>query len=156
MLVGEGGGTPSSPGLGATPGTPHHHHPDLARGYPRYPPPSRPGWGTPPPSRPGRGTPHYPDLAEGYSPPSRPGWGTPHLQDLAGIPPTIQTWLRYPLPSTPGWGTPLPPIKVWTDKQTENSTFPHPLDAGGNNKALLRERKRHTACHVASTHYAGG
>ena len=22
---------------------------------------------------------------------------------------------------------------MWTDKQTENSTFPHPLDAGGKN-----------------------
>ena len=28
-------------------------------------------------------------------------------------------------------GCPLP-VEVWTDKQTENSTFPHPSDAGGN------------------------
>ena len=37
-----------------------------------------------------------------------------------GYPPT-QTWDGVP-----------PPIKVWTDKQTENSTFPHPSDAGGS------------------------
>ena len=35
--------------------------------------------------------------------------GTPHHPDLAGVP---------------------PPREVWTDKQTENSTFPHPSDAG--------------------------
>ena len=94
--------SPSRPGmgylpiqtwLGGTPGTPHH--PDLAGGYPGYPPPSTPG----------QGYPHHPDLAwvpptiqtsPGY-PPSRPGWGTP----------TIQTRLGYPPPSGPGWGTPL-------------------------------------------------
>ena len=105
-------------GGGVTLGTPHIQtwlryslptiqtwpgYPPIIQTWPGYPPPpSRPGQGTPPPSRPGWGTP---------LPPSRPGWGTP---------PTIQTWLGYP-----------PPIEVWTYKQTENSTFPHPSDAGG-------------------------
>ena len=75
------GGTPFSHGVGypiqswwwwGTLGT--LHHPDLALGG--TPTPSRPGWG--------------------YPPPSRPGWGTPHHPDLAGVPPTIQTWLGYP------------------------------------------------------------
>ena len=124
------GGTPWL-GLdgGGTQGTPHHHQ-DLARvpptlgldggvvpptiktllGYPhpgmRYPPPSRPGWGTPlgwgtlPPARPGLGTPPPWDgvpptnLGWGTPPPSRPGWGTPPPWD--GVPPTL------------GWGTPSP------------------------------------------------
>ena len=62
VMVGEGG-TPSSHG----------------RGYPRYPPPSRPGIGYPPPPfRPRIGyLPHHPDL----------GWGTPHHQTWDGVPP---------------------------------------------------------------------
>ena len=48
------------------------------------------------------------------------------------LPPTIQTWMGYP-PNHPDLaGVPPPPTEVWTDKQTENSTFPHPSDAGGN------------------------
>ena len=43
-------------------------------------------------------------------------------------------------PSTPSDmrpGTPLPPPpEMWTDKQTENSTFPHPSDAGGNYRKI--------------------
>ena len=31
----------------------------------------------------------------------------------------------------PGTGAPPPLPQVWTDKQTENIIFPHPLDAGG-------------------------
>ena len=70
------------------------HHPDLAQGYPRYPPPSRPGWGTPlqewgtlPLSRLVWGTPppHHPDLAEGTHPP-RHGMGYP-LDLGQGTPP---------------------------------------------------------------------
>ena len=66
-------------------------------GYPGYPPPSRPDWGTPLPSRPGLGTPpHHQDLA-GVPPPSRPGWGTLHHPDQTRVPPpTIQTWLGTP------------------------------------------------------------
>ena len=72
----------------------------------------------------------------------------PHHPDLAqGVPPTMQTWPGYPLPFRLGQGTPSPtiqtwlgyppppPVEVWTEKQTENSTFPHPSDAGGKNKA---------------------
>ena len=124
------GGTPSSHG-GGWGGTPIHSW----WGYPRYPPPSRLDWGGYPgypPSRLGWGIPsHHPDLA-GVS---------PHHQDLAGVPPTIKTWLGYPphhpdltgVPPHPDLaGVPSPsPIEVWTDKQTENSTFPHPSDAGG-------------------------
>ena len=34
------------------------------------------------------------------------------------------------------WGTPPPPPppRVWTGKQTETFTFPHPSDAGGKNR----------------------
>ena len=107
------------------------HHSDLARGTQGtptiqtwlgyLPPPSRPCWS--------------------ISPPSRPGWGTPTIKTWPGYHPTIQTWLGYPPPSRPGWGIPshpdlagVPPIEVWTDKQTENSTFNHPSDAGSNKK----------------------
>ena len=92
-----------------------------------------------------------------YPPPSRPSWGTPpHHPDLAGVPPTIQMWNGIPpqtwdgvaLPHHPdlGWGTlPCPdlwwstplPIEVWTDKQTENSTFPHPSDVGSKKSISL-------------------
>ena len=90
--------------------------------------------------------------------PSSHGWGyPPNHPDLAGVPPptTIQTWSRGvpqvpPSPSRPGWSYPPPPIQtwlgyppspveVWTDKQTENSTFPHPSDAGGKNPFLQNE-----------------
>ena len=72
-------------------------------GVPRVPPsPSRPGRGGTP------GTPHHPDLAGvpptiqtwlGYPPPpSRPVWGTPHPRLGMGYPPTTQTWLGYSPP----------------------------------------------------------
>ena len=77
-----------------------------------------------------------------WSTPPDLGWGTPRTWD--GVPPrtwdgvTPQTWDWVPpLDLDLGWGTPLPrpemgyPPQVWTDKQTENSTFPHPSDAGG-------------------------
>ena len=47
------------------------------------------------------------------------GWGT-----------SIWTWDVVPPCPDLGWVTP-PPVEVWTDKQTENSTFPHLPDAGG-------------------------
>ena len=143
---------PSRPGCGDTWGTPPPSRPGWGT-----PPPSRPGQGTPPtiktwlryppPSRPGQGgtggTPHHPDLA-GVSPhhpdlarvlpqPSRPGGGIPHHPDQAGVPPSHhQDLVGVPPapPSRPGWGTPS--VEIWTDKQTENSTFPHPSDASGN------------------------
>ena len=109
------------------------HHPDLAGGYPGYPPPSKSGPGGYPgyPHLPdlARVPPHHPDLARvppiktwvGYPPPSRPGWGLPPptIKTWPGYPLTIQTWLGYPQiqtrpgyppqPSRPGWGTPPPP-----------------------------------------------
>ena len=112
-------------------------------GYPRYPPPSRPGWHTPhqdlarvpPPSRPGWGTP----------PPSRPGW-VPPPQTWDGVPPT-QNWDGVPPYLDLRWGTPR------KCGQTEYITSHHPLDVGSNKKVPLRERKRHTTCGVASARY---
>ena len=66
------------------------------------------------------GTPHHPDLVGGHPGTPYPDlrWGTPYL-DL-------------------GWGTPYPDLR-WIlpppprkCEQTENITFPHPSDAGGN------------------------
>ena len=55
--------------------------------------------------------------------PSSPGWG--HT-------------LGYPPPqSRPGMGHPPPPVKVWTDTQSENITFPHPSDAGGKKRKVF-------------------
>ena len=64
--------------------------------------------------------------------------------DLEGVPPA-QVWMggtpsgRMGVPpSGPDGGTSshwwmgYPPVEVWTDTQTVNSTFPHPSDAGGN------------------------
>ena len=101
------------------------------------------------------GTPH-PDL--GWGTPLIQTWPggipqIPPIQTWERVPPTIQTWLGgTPCHSDLGWGTPphpdlgwgppdlgqgppqtwdgVPPLEVWTDKQTENSTFPHPSDAG--------------------------
>ena len=101
-----------------------------------------------------QGPPHL-DLAG--VPPSGPGRGTPPpYLDLAGLPPGKGTWdqsLRYP---SKGHGTIVRGIEmgfplektwdqskyygmemgypwVWTDKQTETITFPHPSAAGSNN-----------------------
>ena len=138
------GGTPSSHGggypikswwgvphpvmVGGTLGTPHH--PDLAQGVPPTIQTSPRGY--PQPSRPNQGAPHLVMVGGtpsshggGVPPPSRPGPG--------GVPPTIQPWLGYPPPSRPDRGTPNP-VEVWTDKQSENSTFAHPSDAGGKYK----------------------
>ena len=74
------------------------HHPDLARGYPRYPPPSRPGWGYPIQSWWG-----YP----GYPSPSRPGWEVPQVPPS----PTIQTWNGVHPPQT--WDMVPPATETW-------------------------------------------
>ena len=50
-----------------------------------------------------------------------PSPGVPSSSPTQGVP--ILTWLGYP-------------PRVWTDKQTENSTFPHPSDAGGKKRHL--------------------
>ena len=63
--------------------------------------------------------------------------GVPPIQvpgQAGGVPPPglekrvpPQTW------STPPSVDGIPPPEVWTDRQTENITFPNPSDAGGNN-----------------------
>ena len=62
-------------------------------------------------------TPHHPDLAG----------AAPH-PDLAGVPLHHPDLARVP---------PYHPDLAGVPKQTENSTFPHPSDAGGNNQLLL-------------------
>ena len=103
-------GTPSSHGGEGYPiqswwgGVPH---PDLARGYPRYPPTIQTWLGV-------TQVPPTIQTWPGYPPPSRSGQGTPHHPDMAGIPPpTIKTWPGYPLPSRPGWGTLSPSRPGW-------------------------------------------
>ena len=109
MVGGTWGTPPSRPDQG---GTPSNHG---TLGYLGVPPvqtwdgvPPTQTWDGVPPYT-WNGVPLYPDL----------GWGTPHPE---------LGWGTHP--SRPGWGT--PPPEVWTDKQTENSTFPH---AGGKNNA---------------------
>ena len=119
-----GGGTPSQVGGVPHPrsgGVPHPRSrggtPSQVWGYLGYPPSSRPGWGTPTLDL-RWGTPS-PYLRWGTPLPSRPGWGTPPPV-LARVPPYLR----------PEMGYPPPPRKC---EQTENITFPHPSDAGGNN-----------------------
>ena len=117
---------PSRPGLGTPPGMEY------------TPLPSRPGWDTPPDL--GWGTPaHHSDLAGVPHTPGILRWGTPlHHPDLAGVPPTPDLrWGTSPPPSRTGQGT--PPFRKC--EQTENITFPHPSDAGGNN-ALGKCRRK--------------
>ena len=88
--------------------------PDLGWGIPRpdlgmrYPSPDL-RWSAPP----------HPDLRIGY-PLSRPGMGYPPSWPGNGV----------ASPLSAGQGYPHPPRKY---EQTENITFPHPSDAGGNN-----------------------
>ena len=92
-------------------------------------------WGGPHPvlaggtqSSPGRGCGTQYSPAQGGTP-SSPGWGYPPFRPGMGYPCPHLGW------GTPhsdlGWGPP-PPVKVWTDTQSENITFPHLSDAGGN------------------------
>ena len=82
-------------------------------------------------------------------------WGTPPpVRTYDGVPrpemgylPILDLRLGYPLPpswpgmglTSPCWqdGVPPPPVDMWTDTQSENITFPHPSDAGGNNVPLI-------------------
>ena len=135
------GGTPSQVGgtlsqvWGSTPsqvqGVPHPR----SRGTP-----SRPGWGGGGGtlSWPARGTP--PGQTWDGVPPSYPDlrWGTPPYIDLGLSNPLPRPGLGYP-PSTQTWDGVSPPPEMWTDKQTENSTFPHPSDAGGKNPVKLKK-----------------
>ena len=93
-----------------------------------------------------------PVLDRGYPFPGLGGAGTPscwwggtpgmghtlHLDLGRGYPPTW-TWEEGTPRPPPGPGKGVPPIEVWTDTQSENITFPHPSDAGGN---------EHTPVHV--------
>ena len=84
--------------------------------------------------KPGMG---YPHLRPGmrYPPPSRPGMGYPHLRPGMRYPPPSRPGQGTPPSSRPGWDT--PPVEVWTETQSENITFPHPLDAGGKKKLSI-------------------
>ena len=74
-------------------------------------------------------------------PPSRPGMGYPPIQTWDGVPPPSRHGMGYsPCPDL-WWGT--PPVEVWTDKQAENSTFPHPPDAGCKNETALNNVMTH-------------
>ena len=73
----------------------------------------------------------YPPGSETGYPPATWTWDSPYL-DLDLGPPYLDLDLGPLLPG-PGPGT--PPLGV--DWQTENSTFPHPSDAGGNYWKLL-------------------
>ena len=91
----------------------------------------------PPPPRPEKGVRHpHKDLGRGTPcpTPARPRKGvSPHLRMDMGRgtptppPPNLE---RGTLTWTWEW---IPTIEVWTGTQTENITFPHPSDAGGNN-----------------------
>ena len=102
---------------------------------------SIPGWGGT------TGTPHYPTIQTWLG----DTLGTPPtIQTWDKVPPTIQTWSGGTLGTSNhpdlGWGTPSHPDLRWGTPQprpgmgyppckcgqTENITFPHPSDAGGN------------------------
>ena len=82
--------------------------------------PGYPHWGLPSP---------HPDLGRGY-PSSWPGKGYSLVLTWEGVLPS--SWPGNGVPSHRPDGVPL--VEVWTDKQTENNTFPHPSEAGGNKK----------------------
>ena len=75
--------------------------------------------------------PHHLDLA-GVPP---LGWGTPPAKPGMGYPPA-RPGMGYPPYPDLRWGRPPPPVEVWTDTQSENITFPHPSDAGGNKRRV--------------------
>ena len=59
-----------------------------------------------------------------------PGWGVPTL---------ARGYLPWPGGDTYlGWG--VPPPQVWTNKQAETVTFPHPTEAGGKYPIILVSR----------------
>ena len=78
-----------------------------------------------------------PNLVSKNFPFTETGYPPPDL-DL-GPPPDLR------LGTPPGPGTPPPP-EMWTDRQTENSTFPHPPDAGGKNVKFVLFTK--TCCNI--------
>ena len=90
---------------------------------------------------PTRGRVHHPDL-EGEYPylVLNGGGGSTSSSTRGGLKPPSGPGMGYPCPDL-GWGTPdippigktgYPPVEVSTDTQSENITFPHPLDAAVN------------------------
>ena len=59
------------------------------------------------------------------------GYLCPDLEDPSPLPP-----FPWKGPGTRDWVT-LPLLPLWTDKQSENSTFPRTKYAGGNNFVIL-------------------
>ena len=84
--------------------------------------------------RPDWGTSTQPGPGDGYLPPPPLPSLSPPLpgQDQnIGTPPPERTWDQRPGTSGPGYPLPSPD---WQTHTCENSNFPHPSDAGGNNK----------------------
>ena len=85
---------------------------------------------------------------DGVPSPARPGMGYPTGQTWDGVfpgqtldrVPPSQTWDGVPPPLDLTGVTPPPP-EMWTEKQTENSTSPHPSDAGGKKHSTFLSRK---------------
>ena len=110
------------------------------------------GGGYPHPANRGRGVPPRHDLRLG-TPPSWPEMGYRPILTWDAIAPLSWPGIRVPPPCPDlGWGYPTSappptlkktgysfPVEVWTDKQTENSTFPHPSNAGGKKRKTSSE-----------------
>ena len=155
------------------------HHPDLvgeglpptiqtwSRGYPRYPPPFRPGQGVsqvPPTIQKWLGVPQvpptiqtwwrgtlctpYPDL--GWVPPTphpHVGQGTFPSQTWDGVPPMhrpgmgyppySQTWDRVPFPARPGMGYPLCTDLGWGTHPTHRPGTGYPLPTSVDRLKIL-------------------
>ena len=129
---------PGYPPAGYPPGrVPPHpgYPPGRVPPQPRYP---QAGYPPPPPRVPPPGYPPRLDLA-GYPPPAGPGRVPPPRLDLAGYPPVLPHGILGNVAKHYGIRVPPPPPRC---EQTENITFPHPSDAGGNYTYRLCVRHR--------------
>ena len=92
------------------------------------------------------GYPPYPDLKPdingGRVPQSWPGMGYPHPYLGWGSPHPDLGWGYTPIWTWDGDSPPPSPVEEWTDKQTENNTFPHPSDASGKNAKRVTKREQ--------------
>ena len=79
------------------------------------------------------GTPIQSRPEDTWGTPCQPDGSTPPLPGRMGVPPIRKNGGTTQSPPQPRQldGVP-PPLEVWTNKQTENSTFPYPSDVGGN------------------------
>ena len=102
-------------------------HPDLARGGGGVPHPDL-TWSNPPPPPPGPG--YHPERTWDQWCGKEPGTGVPPWKGHG----------TSDLGKNMGLG--YPPSQMWTDKQTENITIPHPSDAGGNKLMSARSNNR--------------